>query len=714
MITLTIDGKKIETQKGKRILEAALENGIYIPNLCALADIELPFGACRLCFVEVEGMKEPITACTEPVREGMIVHTVTDKLTKLRRTVLDFILSKHPHECLICYKRDICDPLTPCLRTVSVQERCVTCPKDKRCDLQKVVKYVGLESLKAPYEPRQLPIWDDPLIARDYNLCILCGRCVRVCQEIRGIGAIAFTQRGGRAVVGTLFNDSLKNAGCKFCGACVEVCPTGALMDRDLRWKTEVDRRAALVPCTHTCPAGIDVPRYLRLTAEGKFAEALAVIREKVPFPGVLGHVCFHYCEGVCRRGKLNAPIAIRAIKRFLAENGGEQWKAKSKKAPKSGKKVAIVGSGPCGLTAAYYLAKKGHAVTVFEATSLPGGMLRWAIPEFRLPRNVLDAEIAEITRTGVEIKTGTRIDSPDQLLRQGFHAVLLALGTQSDAALADTKAPGDRIIGALKFLAEANAGKLTNIGGRVAIVGESNATVDAARMARRLGAAEVTVFVNTPITGMRIPTEEIEQALAEGIIIHQVSSLPRLSPGEQQVQVTGTVITPEGAPQELTMDCDRVILCVAQVPDVPDTMGVEKGIGGTIRVDDQMFITSRKDVFAAGDVITGPGSVIGAIAQGRKAAAAIDRHLGGDGIIEEHLAAEDEPSQCFGRDEGFADWKRVEMPCLKPEERIRSMAEVELGFRQEDAVAEARRCLKCDLRFKLDAMLPMAAGVEG
>ncbi len=249
MANLTIDGKNVQVNEGKRILEAALENGIYIPNLCAIADIELPFGACRLCFVEIEGKNGMVTACTEPVREGMVVHTNTPEIQRMRRNVLAFILARHPHECLICYKRDICDPLQPCLRNVSVEQRCVTCPKNGRCELQKVVDYIGLEGVEIPYHPKDLPIGYDPLIARDYNLCILCGKCVRVCQEVRGVGAVAFLNRGDDARVGTIFGDSLQNAGCKFCGACVDICPVGALTERSARWKGLPDRVV-----TTTCP----------------------------------------------------------------------------------------------------------------------------------------------------------------------------------------------------------------------------------------------------------------------------------------------------------------------------------------------------------------------------------------------------------------------------------------------------------------------------
>ena len=436
-ITLTIDGVEVRTTKGKRILEAALDAGIYIPNLCALRDIKLPFGACRLCQVQIEGRRGTITACSEPAADGMVVHSNTPEINNLRRKILEIMLAKHPHDCLTCWRRERCKPFDICLRNVAVTERCVTCSKNGRCELQKAVDFIGLDGMPFPYTHKGLPIEkDNPFIVRNNNLCILCGRCVRVDQEILGFEAIAFNLRGAQTYIGGAFGKPLIESGCTFCGSCVEVCPTGALMDLRDEWSRWPDREAASIRCKYTCPAMVDVPRFIRFIRERKYAEAVAVIREKVPFAAICSLICEHPCEneGACRRGDLDQPVAIRALERFAVERSGKTNPVKGSKAKSPGKKVAVVGSGPTGLTAAYYLTKKGgHSVTVFESSSQPGGMMRASIPEYILPRNILDAEIEILDKLGIKIKTQSKIESVDTLLKNGYDAVLLAIGRTSE-----------------------------------------------------------------------------------------------------------------------------------------------------------------------------------------------------------------------------------------------------------------------------------------
>ena len=432
-ITLTVDGIEVKTTKGKRILEAALNAGIYIPSLCALRDIKLPFGACRLCQVQIEGRRGTITACSEPATDGMIVHSNTPEVNSLRRRILEMMLARHPHECLTCWRKKRCQPFDICLRNVSIAERCVTCAKNRHCELQKVSDFIGLDTMPYPYTPKGLPVeMENPFIVRNNNLCILCGRCIRVDQEVLGFEAIAFNLRGAKTYIGGAFGKPLIESGCTFCGSCVEVCPTGALMDRGKEWEQPVDREALSIRCKYNCPARVDVPRFIRFIRDKKYAEAVAVIRESVPFAAVCSLICEHPCEseGACRRGDLDQPVAIRALERFAVERSGKYEYIEDSKAAPSDKKIAIVGSGPTGLTAAYYLARKGgHKVSVLEKLPKAGGMMRAAIPEYVLPRKVIEAEIGSLRSLGVEIKIRSKVESIDDLFEQGFDVVFLAVG---------------------------------------------------------------------------------------------------------------------------------------------------------------------------------------------------------------------------------------------------------------------------------------------
>ena len=233
-------------------------------------------------------------------------------------------------------------------------------------------------------------------------------------------------------------------------------------------------RREALIPCKFSCPAQIDVPRYIQFASEKKYAEATAVIREKVPFPKVLGHVCNHPCESVCRRGQINGPISIRDIKRFVVENDTERlWQKNARLKPDTDMRVAVVGSGPAGLTAACYLRKSGHHVTIFEAMPEAGGMMRYGIPAYRLPRDILNEEIEEIVKIGVAIKTGVRIESLETLIEdEGFDVVVVAVGTQAGKNLDIPGAGLDGVLDGLAFLKDVNSENAVRIGRKVVVLG--------------------------------------------------------------------------------------------------------------------------------------------------------------------------------------------------------------------------------------------------
>jgi formate dehydrogenase beta subunit len=723
-IYLTIDGTDVEAEKGSTVLEAARSAGLYIPTLCYHPDLK-PYGGCRLCIVEIENMRGFPTSCTTPATEGMVVKTNTQQLQELRRSFLQLILTEHPNDCLTCHRRERCAPYDICLRHVAVTERCVSCPKNKQCELQYLVDYIGIGELVLPYRYRGLPVdfSREPLIQRDYNLCILCGRCVQECADARGIGAISFANRGIDTVVGTAFDKPLQDSGCRFCGACVEVCPVGALMDEGARYKPEHVHEEVSVPCQYACPAGINVPLYVYLIGEGKYQESLAVIREKVPFPGVLGRVCIHPCEEACRRSALNEPISIRFMKRFVADRDKGDWKKLSRKSSPTGKKVAIVGSGPAGLTAGYYLAKAGHSVTVFEQFSRAGGMMRVGIPDYRLPPEVLDAEIDEIKNVGVEIKLNTRIESVDSLFEQQYDAVFLGPGSHVGMPLG---VEGDDLPGVFdgaSFLKEINLGNKVDVGKKVAVIGGGNVAIDSARVALRLGARDVTIIYRRTRAEMPASPEEVEAALEENIKIEYLTghlkvrqtnnklimTCNRMELGEPDASGRRRPVPIKGS--EFDVDYDSIIGAIGQRTEKVEGYGVRTGRNNTISTNENMA-TSRPGVWAGGDAVTGPDSVIRAIAAGRKAASSMDKYLGGDGVIDEELTTEREIGMCAGiTAEDFAGQKRVVMPCLPPDKVTDSFIEVETGLPEDGTVAEGKRCFQCGVRSQIaPAPLPPTA----
>lgn len=689
-VSLTIDGKKIETEKGKTVLEAALESGIYIPHLCYHPDLS-PFGACRLCVVEIDGLPNLPTACTTLVEEGMVVHTNTPKTNMVRRIAMDLILANHPLDCL-------------------------TRAKNLKGEIQYLAAYLGITQQRFRRVSKQEPIdLRNPLFVIDHNKCILCGRCVRWCSEVRGVGAISFVNRGDEARVGTAFNRPLAESACRFCGGCVEVCPSGALTDKDGMWITWAEREASLVPCASACPIGLDIPRYLYFIAEGRFADALAVIREKTPFPKTLGRVCTFPCEDACRRTEINEPISIMRLKRFVADSDDGSWKKKLGKDPPTGKKVAIVGSGPAGLTAAYYLARLGHSCTVFETYSEPGGMMRMGIPNYRLPKEILTEEIEEIKRVGVEIKLKTKVQSLDVLFNQGYNAIFISAGAHQCVKIGIEIEDSPNVIDCISFLRNVNLGKKVDIGEKVAVIGGGNAAVDAARTARRLGAKDVTIFYRRTKVEMPAHPKEIEEAIQEGVKIKFLTAPTKIKTGGGRLKVE-FVRMKLGAPDatgrkrpipitgsEFCLKFETIIIAIGQRPEIPAQFQLKVGRGNKVLVDDENLSTSRKGVFAGGDAVTGAATVVEAIAAGRKAASAIDKYLGGKGIIEEHLAPIEGlyPYDCE-YDETFASKPRLQPSMLPIEKRVKSFDEVELGLTQHAAVEEAQRCLRCFLRLQI------------
>lgn len=689
-ITITIDGKTFAIEKEKPILEAALEVGVYIPHLCHHPDLK-PVGDCGICVVEVQGMDELQKACMTPAADGMVIQTDTPQVQNLRLEALNNIMANHP-------------PL------------CVGCHQFLNCELLSVRQFVGIGQYKGGRKRKLKMRYTDPsnpLFIHDQLLCIQCGRCVRACNDLRGVGVLQFIEEGEDKWVGIPGDKTFAEAGCRFCGACVAVCPTGAMRDREelIENKRLGD---ALLPCIDSCPAHVNIPLYVRLIREGKYAEAVAVIREKVAFPEVLGRICNHLCEMGCRRGEINEAVSIRELKRHAVENDQKQiWKSHIQKNEPSGRKVAVIGSGPAGLTAAYDLTLMGHAVTVYEAMDRAGGMLRYGIPAYRLPREVLDREIAEIQAQGVDIVTGQKIGSLDDLLEnQGYDAVLVAIGTPRGLKLPIPGADLEGVRIGLDFLWDVNSGKKVSLGEGVVILGGGNVAFDCARVARRVGGKEIHIVCLEPADAMLADQDEILQGKVEGISVHPGKTFTRIirqnenTLGVECLEVRSFRINKNGsvdidpvAGSQHILSADSVIFAIGQAPIQSRVFGLETTPRGYIEIDAETGHSSTADVFAAGDIVTAGNSVIKAIVSGKQAARAINKYLGGQEYIPKSLSSD--ADSCLEPIDNFAAKPRYNKVDLSPE-NVETFNEVIKSFTCQEATEESMRCLRCDLRFDI------------
>jgi len=527
---------------------------------------------------------------------------------------------------------------------------------------------------------------------------------------------------------------------CNGCGDCIPACPVElkGLLDCRIGRHKAIDRPYAQSvpnvvaiekqqrpPCRMACPLGQNAQGYISLIHAGKYREAMELIRETNPFPSICGYVCHHPCESVCERGRYDDPIAIRALKRFAVEKAAEiGWTPKPVQIERRNERVAIIGAGPAGLAAADRLARAGYGVTVFEASDVVGGMLRLGIPEFRLPRRIMDAEIEAIRSLGVEIQTGMKLGENitlEGLSGEGYRAVFVATGAYigNRMGIQGENLEGVRV--GLDFIRRANLSEPVALGKRVAVVGGGNAAVDVARMAKRLGAAEVSILYRRTRHEMPADPLEVAEAIHEGIKVVFLTQPTKIIGSNGRVTGVECIrmrlsddkdssgrrrpIPIEGS--EYVLPFDTVLIAIGQTPD---TSYLQKRTGeaagaaavrvskwSTIEIDPETMQTSRPGVFAGGDVVVGAGTLVEAIAAGRRAADAMIRYLSGETLPEPKLVS----GEAGPRRPQWNEQDRVRFEQMLADggvARNERMALTHSGYNEELAKREAARCLNCGL----------------
>ncbi|MBM4053256.1 MAG: FAD-binding protein [Planctomycetes bacterium] len=487
----------------------------------------------------------------------------------------------------------------------------------------------------------------------------------------------------------------------------------------DLDWLRENIR------CQHRCPAHMDVPGYIRLISQGKFEESYRLMKETNPFPAVCGYVCPHPCESKCKRGDFDRPVAIDALKRFVTDYVFKnKIRVPAPTVKKRKEKVAVIGAGPAGLTAAFDLAGLGYKVTVFEKEAQVGGMMMWAIPSYRLPREQIMFDVSHIIERGVEIKTNTPIGgngkSFSDLLEKGYDAVFIAVGAQIGKRLEILGEEGtEGVMDCLVFLKDVSSGNVKSPGENVAVIGGGNSAIDAARTAKRL-AKNVSIVYRRTKEEMPALAWEVEEAEHEGVDFHFLAAPTKIITENGKAKGLQCVKMRLGKPDEsgrrrpepipdsaFVIETDCIISAISQEADLKflgDKHGLKVNKGGTLAVDENLS-TNKKGIFAGGDVALGPSTIIECIAQGHAAARSIDRYISGEPLEEpkKKVWVTLLDSDINLREENYDATPRQNMRLLPEKEREGSFDLVELGLDELQAAKEANRCLKCDLTINVE-----------
>jgi 2-oxoacid:acceptor oxidoreductase delta subunit (pyruvate/2-ketoisovalerate family) len=478
-----------------------------------------------------------------------------------------------------------------------------------------------------------------------------------------------------------------------------------SLANRTGSWRTErpvyLDR---LPPCNQECPAGEDIQGWLFHAESGDYEAAWRHLVRDNPFPAVMGRVCYHTCESRCNRGRLDAPVGINSVERFLGDEAIRRGWAFDAPAASSGRHVLVVGAGPSGLSAAYHLARLGHRVTIHEAGPLPGGMMRFGIPKYRLPRDVLDAEVQRIVALGVRIEYGRKVENLPATLGQGFDAAFLAVGAHIARRAFIPAGDSARVLDAVAVLRSMEGETPPLLGRRVVVYGGGNTAIDVARTARRLGATDALIVYRRTRAQMPAHDFELEEALEEGVMVKWLSTIRQANDGTLTVEKMA--LDEHGFPQPTgeieTLQADSLVLALGQDVDLSLLDGVPDLVvrDGVVQVDDRMM-TGHPGIFAGGDMVPAQRNVTVAIGHGKKAARHIDAWLRGASPV----AAPKHPPATFETLNPwyYADAPKTVRPVLDVIRRQSTFDEVQGGLDEGNALFEARRCLSCGNCFECD-----------